>query len=408
MTNIYCGENIKLTVILACMGKNLETEELLRKTIESLSVVKDYIKLVTVIDGMCLSESFITQNLSEQFKYIKVIRLEEKVHSSARLLNVAYDYVDTPYVSFLWEGCYFEQLMQEFAQNPKSDSPVYGITNKAYTKIPIPINPSLIYGWGQYTKIFELSNLIISKEAWEQVGEFDESPLLQKDFDWEWILRLSKYFTFNIIGTGVKINSINLREYPFDESFEVCNDIIHRYVLRNRTVPYIQNDKTEEDFYKDMKGYKITIIGGYWEYHHSQLTFLNYLDKLYGTGFATYKMILDDISCPEDVEGTDLVIIVRSRNTKILGILEKCKKDNIKTLYMIDDNWLTIAKDLPEVYGKLFVKGNPQYDAFIEAIGACDFVITYNKLLCDDISVYNKNTILFPLNINLDFYKGSG
>ncbi|HCC08176.1 MAG TPA: hypothetical protein DEP72_08495 [Clostridiales bacterium] len=401
------NENIKLTVILACFGKALETEEMLMKTIESLSIVKDNIMLIVVTEGIYLSDSSLIQNLKTQFKYIEFIRFEEERNVPAKLLNIAFKHVSTPYLSFLWAGCYLENRIQEFAKNPMEDSYVYAINSQTQYKIPMPINQSLIYGWSQCTRLFALSNLIISKEAWKMIGEFDESNLLQKDFDWEWILRLARYFTFTIIGTEVKNNIINLKEYPFKESFDFNNDIVHRYVLRNRKVPYTQNKNTEKSFYKDLRGYKITIIGGYWEYHHSQLAFLNYLDKLYGKGFATYKMLLDDISAPHDVEGSDLVIIVRSRNTNILEIINKCKKDNIGTLYMIDDNWLSIAEDLKEVYGQLFVKGNPQYDTFIEAIKICDFVITYNKFLCDDISIYNKNTILFPLNINLDFYMDS-
>ena len=399
-------ENINLTVILAVFGNTSETEKLLMKTIESLSAVKDDSRLIVSIDGMCLSKLSVIQNLASKFEHIKIIKSKEELHLPAKLINLAFKHVNTPYVSILYPGCSFDGLVQEFAQNPKLDFSVYAIASQGYNKIPIRMDKTFIYGWGQCTKLFELSKLIISKKAWEQIGKFDESPLLQKDFDWEWMLRLSKQFIFNIIGTEEK-NTIDLIGYPFKESFDFSDDIIHRYVLRNRTVPYKKDSGMEQDFYKDVKGYKITIIGGYWEYHHSQLTFLNYLDKLYGTGFATYKMLIDEISAPEDVDGSDLVIIIRSRSTKIPDIISKCKKDNIRTLYMLDDNMVSISQDFPTDFWKRFVRGNPEYDAFIGAVGTCDFVVTYNKLLYDDISVYNRNTILFPLNINLDFYKES-
>jgi len=403
---ILMSENIKLTVILACFGEIKETEELLMKTIESLREVKDYIMLIIVIDGMCLLEYSLIQNLETQFKYIKIIRHHEELHLPAKLLNVAFNHVITEYVSFSWAGCYIDKLVQDFARNPRLDSEVYAITSQNRFEVPITINQSLIYGWLERTKLFELNNLIISKQAWKTIGEFDESEFLQKDFDWEWTLRLARYFTYTIVGSAMKNNEVSIKQYPFKKNVYFGEDIVHRYVLRNRPIPYKQNKNTEKLFYKDLRGYKITIIGGYWDYHHIQLGFLNYLDKLYGKGFATYKIILDDILRPEDVEGSNLVIIVRGRNTKILEIINKCKEDNIRTLYMLDDNWLSIGHDLPELYGQ-FIKGNPKYDTFIEAIKICDYVLTYNKLLCSDISAYNGNTILFPVNVDLNLYKGS-
>jgi len=81
--------------------------------------------------------------------------------------------------------------------------------------------------------------------------------------------------------------------------------------------------------------------------------------------------------------------------------------EGIATLYMLDDNWLTIAEDMPEIYGHLFSKGNPQFDTFIEAIPKCKAVITYNHKLMTDITKHNKNVVLCPLNINLDFYSST-
>lgn len=431
---------VRLTVILACFGNIQVIEKPLEETVECLNQVKENIRLILVTDGIQYSEISIVQKIRNQFSNAKVISLDKDTHTPAELFNVALAYIDTSYISFAWAGSYFDERIKEFSKNPNMNFPVYAIKNSYSCKIPVDPNPSLVYGWSQCTKLYDLNNVIVSSKALNEVGGFDQSPFLQKNFGWEWLLRLSKYFIFTPIGTVAVSNTMNLENYPFNKHFNFDEDTIHRYLLRSRLIPYRQNigsmSETEICFIKDLpredvekvkdilvrngletyvkvprtwfpqlkKRYKITIVGGYWEYHHNQLSFFNYFDKLYGKGFATYKVLLDAITAPQDVVGSDLVIITRSRNPNILAVINKCREEQIASLYMIDDNWFSVAKDLPETYGQLFIQGNPQFDTFIEAIKKCDAVITYNTFIHEEISKYNKNVILFPLNIDLDFY----
>jgi len=397
----------RLTIVLSCFGDMNFVEAKLEHTVNQLAVSKENIELLVVTDGAAFLERAVMKRIQNNFPYVKVLSLAEETHKPAAVTNIALSQINTQYVAFAWAGSHFDPLIADFAESFNRTQPVYTIKSFVTSKVMTEPSPSLVYGWLQCTKLYELSNIIVSKKALITVGQFDESSFLQRDFDWEWILRLARNFSFTQLGTVSGENDLSLKSYPYNKYYEFDSDLIHRYVVRNRPLNYEADDmhKTEIYFNKDLPHYKVTIIGGYWEYHHNQLGFFNYFDKMYGKGFATYKVLLDFLAQPEDVLCSDLVIITRSRHPKILNILDTCEEEKIPTLYMIDDNWITIAEDLPEVYGQLFAKGNPQFITFIEAITRCSAVITYNKNLYEDINKYNKNTILFPLNINLDFYK---
>ncbi|MDP4094971.1 MAG: hypothetical protein Q8920_16640 [Bacillota bacterium] len=439
-TSLPHEKQLKLSVVLACFGKASVIEEPLESAINSLTQVKNDIMLIIVLDGEYYLRVPVIKNIERLFPYHIIICMEEQTHLPAKLYNVALDYINTPYVSFAWAGSHFDRVICNFAQNRQNDFKVYAIRNPIHLRLLYSFEPSLVYGFTQTMRLFDLNNFIIAEDVVRFLGEFDPSPLLQKDFDQEWILRLTKYYVPELTGIAESNSILGLEDYPFIKHFNFKKDITDRYLLRLKPVNFKaeskQAVKIEEDFYKDIphyeleelyglfvqyglhtnlsrlkryrtqlkKKYKITIIGYYWGYHHNQLCFFNYLDKVYGKGFATYKVLLDSLATPEDIEGSDLVIFSICRKPGILDIVEKCRNDGIPTLYMLDDNWLTIAKDLPDAFGQIFVEGNPEYDTFLDTVKKCDAVIVYNKFLQEDIVKYNQNVILFQTNINFDFY----
>lgn len=420
----------KLSIILACYGDMHKVKKGLEVTLKSIMLAKQNIDLIVVSSYDFELDYSMIKN---EFPSVKIIKVVNEITSLATLINIGIKHVVTDYIAFAWPGSHFDKLIISFAKNKVNIDDVFVIKSLCTNKVLIDPPQALIYGWLMCCKLYEINNIIVSKKALNKVGELDESILLQKSFDWEWLFRLSRSYIFKSLGSATNENNISIENYPYSKNYKFDDDIVHRYIVRSRPLAYNINDmyKKEVEFINDLpaeqinnininsnghiihkvpstqrKCYKITIIGGYWEYHHNQLVFFNYLDNLIGKGFATYKVLLDFLVEPKDIEGSDLVIITRSRNNNILRIIEKCEKQNISTLYMLDDNWLTIAQDLPEVYGNLFVKGNIQFDTFIEAITRCKAVITYNKILYDDLSSYNNNVILFPLTINLNYYKG--
>lgn len=99
-----------------------------------------------------------------------------------------------------------------------------------------------------------------------------------------------------------------------------------------------------------------------------------------------------------------MVIFTRARSKNAIKLVEFCNDHNIASLYMLDDNWLTIAKDFPE-QGQIFVKGKPDYDNFVEIVQKCDAVWYFNDLIKEDLSQYTKKFIQSKISVNPELFQ---
>jgi glycosyltransferase involved in cell wall biosynthesis len=148
---------------------------------------------------------------------------------------------------------------------------------------------------------------------------------------------------------------------------------------------------------------RLTVISGYWEYHHNQLVFFNYLERMAGTGFATYKSLLEYDARVAQIDDSDLVIFTRCRSANALDLMRYCMLNSIQTLYFIDDNWFTVATDMPG-YG-YFKPGNENYDNFVLALGLSNTVMTPSDYLADYIRPYTNSTIVFKPGLEPHLFK---
>ncbi|SHH44036.1 Glycosyltransferase involved in cell wall bisynthesis [Caloranaerobacter azorensis DSM 13643] len=438
MSNLV--EKKQLSVILPCFGRYEIIESYLKDTIKQLSLYEQYFNLVVVLDGIYWENVPLIRTLKTRFTDVEIITVKDETHLPAFLYNVGISRVKTPYVTFAWAGSSLhievvEKLNSIFATADRLEK-VYYLNIGKPKKLPYYPNDALRYGWCQCEKIYEINHLFVSIEIFKEIGYFDESRIIQSAFDWDFIIRLARNYTFHEIMTLIAENKLTFDIYPFNKTFNVSKDIIHRYILRTKigTKEKLDYNLTENEllFINDLpqqdrmfllrniehednsimnlteskkKGnYKITIVSGLWDYVHNQLCFFNYLDKLYGKNFATYKVIFDFSITIDDIKDSDLVIFSRCRNPRIIDILKYCEANNINTLYMIDDNWLWVGKDWPEDYGHIFSPGKPDYDVFVEALKMCDATLVYNKYLEEDIKPYANKVYRIKVNVNLDFY----
>lgn len=248
-------KQLKLTIILACFGEISLIKDPLERTMDDLYHMKDHMMLKIITDSIQLSELPVILKAKHMFPHIQIIHLNQEAHQPAKLMNVAFDYIHTPYVSFSWAGSRVHRIIHDFAKDTIMGDPVYTINNNSINKVCFDPPTPLIHGWLQCTKLYELNDLIVSYNAIKLLGQFDESPILQKDFDWEWMLRLSRYFIFKPLGSTSNNNILTFKNYPFTKLFKYDNDIIHRYVLRNRPLPYKNASKPstiEISFLKDL------------------------------------------------------------------------------------------------------------------------------------------------------------
>jgi len=145
---------------------------------------------------------------------------------------------------------------------------------------------------------------------------------------------------------------------------------------------------------------RIAVIGGPWEYVHNRLCFYNHFAQLEGQGLFSYVPLLDRLLTPErDLLGVDAVVISRGRHPNLRNVLNYCRRQSIVTIYMLDDNWLWVGKDWPDLYASIFSPGLPEYEMFLECVRACDAVMVYNQLLAEDLRPYARQVICLPINV---------
>jgi glycosyltransferase involved in cell wall biosynthesis len=147
--------------------------------------------------------------------------------------------------------------------------------------------------------------------------------------------------------------------------------------------------------------YKIAITGGDWEYQHNRLYFFEYLDHLQGSGLGSYKVLLDRVVTAADLAGNDLVILTRARCDRLRFILDTCAAMKIPTLYMIDDNWLSVGADYPDHYAQLFSPGRPDYENFLFALRRATATLTCSMYLAEDIAPHARRVLCLPMSVPL-------
>lgn len=279
------------------------------------------------------------------------------------------------------------------------------------------------------TSLFPLCQAMVAREGFLKLGGFDTNPLLQRFFDVEFWLRSVRQGQLVGLYGGMQVESRwTWEDFPLENDFRVPQQVAHSYRLRTSSLisPTSETrEKVTAGLVRDLsptiarhvnrllggrgedksgkKGkppFHVAVTGGIWEYTHNQLGFYNYFQHLESTGLFTYVPLLDALVKPEtELRRTDLVIISRGRHPNVLKILESCKRHAIPTLYMIDDNWISVRKDWPEPYANVFAPGLPDYEVFIACLRQCDGVLVYNDLLADDVAPYAKRVIRLPLNI---------
>jgi hypothetical protein len=431
----------KISVIFICFGRYIEIDAHFNKTMLEIEACKEYVHLILVLDGKHLESAPFIKFLQVQIPDLSIVSVNKECSLPGVLYNVGLQQVKTQYVTFAWPGCEFsaEKIKQYISriETYNQNEMVYYLKEvKAGGISCYPYEP-LQYGWCQGVKLYSLNNMLIHQKVFKKIGGFNTSKLLQKYFDWDFMLRVTKKYPCIEIGEN-QGNALDFEQYPYSEQYTLSKDLAHRYLLRKKSFKALDSHSTKADeiaFINDLPleegqyvasiikatesvshvfstaypkantGYKITIIGGAWEYHHNQMGFFNYLDALYGKNFGTYKVLMDWLVTIEEVSQSDLVIFTRCRHKNIIPIINACREKGIATLYMIDDNWLSVGKDYPNTYQEIFSPGKPDYDIFIEAIKSCKAVLVYNKYLEEDLKPYAQKIYRMTPSINLDFYK---
>ncbi|HBY20919.1 MAG: hypothetical protein A2Y24_04490 [Clostridiales bacterium GWE2_32_10] len=394
-----------ITYILPLIGDLEILKEELATTLEMLTDIKNYIHLIVVIDNKNNEKHDFINLLKSCFSDVNIIASDNETNLFSTLYNKALGKVTTDYVylGIIGNVLSIQQIQSFLSIYATNECKVFYFERAILDVVYSYPYSALCYGWLLCHKIFELTDLIISIDIFKKIGYFDKSKILQKYFDWDFYIKICRNYDFEGIPIPPNDSVYNFINYPYTVDYKISKDISHRYLLRK------DSENREKIFMLDLSVnnkpcYKIAILQEGWGYVHSQLCFLNFLDMLYGTGFATYKVLFSFDASILDIEDSDLVIFVRCSHCNILNIISYCNNHNIKSLYMIDDNWIRIAKEWPKLYANMFIPRGDEYDVFLQALKACTAVLVYNKYLKKDIEPYANKVYTLPININLDFF----
>lgn len=423
-------ERKRLAVVLLLLGKYASQVGQLDKAIKELKKLpKDDIQIILSADSNMWMAAPQLQMLVRLDKDIHFCCSPESDAVPAITMNRGMEHVNADYVQFALLADPFAKraraFLREIEQGDDEGVFYFQPDVSGTGECPAAINT---FGWCQTTNIgIGLGSLCVPMNLLRQIGQIDENPILGPEIERWYALAVSKEANMRAIGEESR-QAARLYEYPMSTRrySPAMYDLSVRYAVYTNGIaakkrPYSQcasdfwNDlnDTDRDIYEQVTGfvphaqqntllakrYKILIVGGYWEYHHNQICFFNYLERLYGQGFATYRPVLEHIMTSDMVEGNDLVIFTRCRSKRMLEAIEMCEKLGIPTLYMIDDNWLTIAEDHPD-QGGIFVPGNEQFDNFIDAIGSCTAVWLFSDLLKKDIMPYTRCVQQFTISVD--------
>lgn len=419
----------KLSVILALFGKyeNLNSE--FDIMVNELQQFNQNTEIIIVSDSIEWTYSPMYQMLPIRLNNVKLLVLDKESHLPAVLFNKGLEEATGDYVLFSYlNGYKLSSIVDLFYQNKIwNDENVFCIRNINENILGIYPSNQNRYGFLQIDRFYMIDEIIAKTELLKKIHGFNPSPLLQRDFDREISLRLAKDNDFTELGV-VDRKILSFNNYPFKKIIHYNKDLINRYIIRNSRLAFqdesyemtnqnFANDLNVEEAYlfykatgikaeqnlKYNKKYKIMVLGGFWEYHHNQICFFNYFENLAGQGFCTYNTAFEYSITEYELDTYDLVIFTRCRSDNAVKLIQYCNKHNIATIYLIDDNWITIAKDLPKL-GSFFVKGNPNYDNFIEAIKNCKSTWLFNDYLLEDIKPYARHITKFSISVDPNLF----
>ncbi|MBL8511990.1 MAG: glycosyltransferase family 4 protein [Betaproteobacteria bacterium] len=312
--------------------------------------------------------------------------------------------------------------------------------------------------WLQMADLVPMGNALIHTPSAKKLGLFSEAPLMQRLFWWEWCLRVASIQPPH----NLPLQPLPVRDwhsYPFRQNLAPPTDIGWRIVMhaqggKGRPNPLTEGETrailfnnfnpqtvarirlraptqaetlpalTALESARDdplwqtlsaalrqrlealcgQRPLRITLLGGINETANLQLGFINYFDAVRDWGLLSWRWVWDEIAHPTDLAQSDLVIFCRIRSHNGCRLMDFCAANRIPTLYMLDDNWLTLGRDWPTDYANVFMPGCPPYENFLHCLRQADTALAYNALLAADLQEYARHVVVLPTSLDLSYF----
>ena len=428
-----------ITVILLLLGRSECQSNQLKRAIDQLQELSKKAEIIIAADGPKWNAIPLIHMVSTM-EGCKQCSCRTDNSLPSKVINTAIPYVNTDYIQlallndpFAERFYAFQNAIDAFRVESSTDQsinalPAFWMNSTSAEYSESPFITQLTYDRMQNNeRCFGMGMLCIPMWVIRKLGMLDESPLLQEEIERWLALAVMKWANVRQAGTEDKAYP-SLYEYPLKHHLSRERELARRYAIYSHGIAVSKrtNEQCARDFSKDLgiedaetyakvtgiinvektrfsTRYRILIIGGAFEYHHNQICFYNYIESLYGQGFATFNCAYEYEIPSIRALKYNLVIFTRARSENALKMMHFCKSNGIPTLYMIDDNWLSIATDHPE-QGSMFMAGKPDYDHFIEALGLCKAVWLFNDVLMKDVLPYTNCVKQFEISVNPDLF----
>lgn len=409
-----------LCVVVLVTGDPLRVERDLFRTYESLS--DKSLQIVCVLDGPVWATLPGTQSFLFRHPETVVVAGEEIEDHPGVLLNRALPHVGTEYLTVLWPGVEYHGKLQELVRVLKT-APEAGL---AFCRVKAGAVPGpttwadiINYGHLQLANLISLAGTVYRTSAVREVGGCDPHPVFQRVPGWDLALRVSRSHGVHFVPLDFAQPRWDWDDYPLVRSIPVAADLVHRCVVKTeryggpsagepgivglvpadatRVASWARRPLTESHY--GPRPLRVIVTGSIWEPIHNQLCFFNYFETEPGRQRFDWRPLLEEAVTESDLKGCDLLIMSRGRGPNVPNILDWCEARRIPTLYMIDDNWLTVGQDWPE-YRKLFAPGSPDFEHFLEALRRCTATLVYSPVLAQHVLPLARRLVQLEVNVD--------
>jgi len=458
-----------VTILCWIGGRMAQVEESLDATFKALLELRELADLAFLFDGPEVTRWAVVENYHPHFPSWTDIILPSSLDLPAVLFTEGLFRARSPWLAFAWPGVQptrtgLEALLAEAGESllvhgalpacelaqPELRLDSWRLVRRNdYAYPPEFQDAPMPHGWLQMISGVPMANCLLASRAQEEIGGFDPRALLQTEFWWDYVRRLSRYCQVSLTRTASPQVRWAWVDYPFvnrvgadpDLAARLMSDEKRRYwdLAAQAEVPpadiaHLSVDLPPADAERltsrmarwvqqhDLLGapthgadeplleapgqwpLKIAVLGGVYEPPHNQIYFYSFLERLVGKGYATWRPILDRYALPVDLEANDLVVFSRPRANESRTGLDYCAKAGIATIAMFDDNWLMVAKEWPE-YRQLFTPGQPDYENFLHACRTADLCVFYNQWLAKDFAPHCRHQICLSPTVDVDAFR---
>lgn len=353
------------------------------------------IEIIVLLDGVTLEDLPIVREIMlKVYPQFLVIEAKEDEVGPGKMWNKGLQIASGEWVVFTWTGAiwYEDSLIHLRRLAAKHKTAAYGPVvyemtgeGKSFTPKGVGIGTIALQTVG-FANTIPLCYMVIHKDVIDKVGRFEEELEMAQIADWEFTKRLNNHVKIEYLA-GKKLNVKNaLNCTHFERQFkEEIDEKVRRVFFNN----------------PGQGNVKVAIITGFNEGAQVQLCLLNYME-LMPEHFSWRRFVENEI-IPEELEGYDVVFLIRSRSLKALEVAQFCLAKAIKVVYMLDDNWFCATETYPQLESQIG-KQTMAYFYFTLLISIVDEVWVYNELTKEDMKTYNPNIYVVPVNVNLSHF----